>query len=55
MMMGWGEKVRKSAKNRCFFAKNASALIFQPGFLQLFAGQNDRPEFGRGGGAKNFG
>jgi hypothetical protein len=29
----------------------ASALIFQPGFLQLFAAHNDRPEFRRGAGA----
>jgi hypothetical protein len=42
-------------RNTHFHPKNAAALIFLAGFLQLFAAQNDRTEFGRSGGAKNFG
>jgi hypothetical protein len=39
-----------SARKRCYNALNAPALIFEPGFLQLFAAQNDRPEFRHVGG-----
>jgi hypothetical protein len=53
-LIGWVKKGENRAKKWCFFAKNASALTFWAGFLQLFAAQNDQPEFGRSGGGEKF-
>jgi hypothetical protein len=46
-----GHRAMNNANKWCFNALMASALIFWAGFLQRFAGQNDWPEFGRGGRA----
>jgi hypothetical protein len=51
---GWIQPVVSALKKLLFRPKNASGLIFRPGFLQLFAGQNDRPEIRHRRGAKFF-